>query len=139
LSGGLLFRGRDGALRDLASLHSTYRRVEETTRALRLLGSILAAHDATPVRWVLDRPVSNSGRLRDLMLRLAAEESWEWTVEVVWAPDKVLADADAVVVSSDSWVLDHAPAWLNLTAELLPVLSGATVVDLSRRDSESPA
>ena len=34
LSGGLIFQGRDGCLRDLASIHGTYRKVEETVPAL---------------------------------------------------------------------------------------------------------
>ena len=42
LSGGLIFRGRDGCFRDLASIHGTYRKVEETLPALNLIGSFLA-------------------------------------------------------------------------------------------------
>ncbi|MBI2433083.1 MAG: DUF434 domain-containing protein [Candidatus Hydrogenedentes bacterium] len=63
LSGGVLIRARDGCLRDLASLHGSYRRVEETEPALMLIGETLARLKAGHVRWYLDAPVSNSGRL----------------------------------------------------------------------------
>ncbi|MCB9780072.1 MAG: DUF434 domain-containing protein [Alphaproteobacteria bacterium] len=59
LSGGVLLRGRDGWLRDLASVHGSYRRVEETEEALDRL---VAALGDAQVTWILDRPVSNSGR-----------------------------------------------------------------------------
>src|SRR5919202_319462 len=39
LAGGVLLRGHDGAVRDLASVHGTYRTVEETTIALQALGA----------------------------------------------------------------------------------------------------
>src|SRR5262249_37142935 len=39
LSGGLILRGHDGALRDLASVHGTYRTITETPTALQALGS----------------------------------------------------------------------------------------------------
>lgn len=132
LSGGLLFRGRDGALRDLASLHSTYRRVEETTRALELVGETLALHGVAPVKWYLDRPVSNSGRLRDFMLRLAEDHGWDWRVSLVWAPDKTVAAQSDTAISSDSWVLDHSRAWFNLTEELLAAVPGVRVVELAK-------
>ncbi len=35
LAGGVLLRGRDGCLRDMASMHGSYRRVAETEPALR--------------------------------------------------------------------------------------------------------
>ena len=41
LAGGVLLLGRDGALRDMASMHGSYRKVEETSPALRLIGQTL--------------------------------------------------------------------------------------------------
>ena len=41
LGGGVVLRGRDGALRDLSSIHGTYRAVQETDRAIRLAASAL--------------------------------------------------------------------------------------------------
>jgi hypothetical protein len=115
LSGGVLLRGREGALRDLASVHGSYRQVDETMRSLALLGDTLAALGARHARWLLDRPVSNSGRLRGEIEALATERGWPWTVELQDAPDRTLAGAKGcVVASSDGNVLDRCEAWIGL-------------------------
>src|SRR5690606_28624071 len=62
LSGGVVLLCRDGAHRDLASVHGTYRHVFSTPRALALLCDVLAANAPQSVTWYLDSPVSNSGK-----------------------------------------------------------------------------
>lgn len=70
LSGGLLLIGRDGACRDLASLHGSYRKVQETVPALELIIDHLTAAGVAAVDFYLDRPVSNSGRLKVVLAGL---------------------------------------------------------------------
>lgn len=119
LSGGLLLCGRDGAHRDLASIHGTYRRVEETQPAIELIGAQLARQGVGAVCWFLDRPVSNSGRVRALLQDIAAAQRWPWQVEVVDDPDKPLAVSTAVVATADSWVLDQAVRSCDLSGEVI--------------------
>lgn len=118
LSGGLLLQGADGALRDLAGLSGSYRPVEETEEALRILGEGLQALGVPAVHVLLDAPVSNSGRLRARVLEHAA--GWPLPVEVSLHPD---VDAALIgmqrVVSSDSAVLDACVSWINLGAWLV--------------------
>src|SRR5262249_11806265 len=64
LAGGAILRGRDSALRDIASVHGTWRRSESTQQAIALVARSLPA---SGVAWVLDAPVSNSGRLAQLL------------------------------------------------------------------------
>ncbi|RMH05585.1 MAG: DUF434 domain-containing protein, partial [Planctomycetota bacterium] len=92
LGGGLLLVARDGCLRDLAGLGGTWRRVAETRPALEAVGAFLTAAGAAPVRWLLDRPVSNSGRLAALIRRLAQERDWPWRVETVDRVDERLRE-----------------------------------------------
>jgi hypothetical protein len=114
LSGGVLIRCRDGCVRDMSSVHGSYRSVAETEEAIRLIGEAL--HDAKPasVLWLLDQPVSNSGRLAQRIREMAAANSWQWSVEVVMNPDKVLRSSDQIVVTSDSNILDGVKGWINL-------------------------
>ncbi|UOQ71563.1 DUF434 domain-containing protein [Hymenobacter cellulosilyticus] len=86
LSGGVVLRGRDGALRDLSSVHGTYRAVQETDRAIRLVAAALLPLRPGPVRWLLDQPVSNSGRLAARLHELGPTLGLPWTAEVVWNP-----------------------------------------------------
>jgi hypothetical protein len=110
----MVLRGRDGALRDLSSIHGTYRAVQETDRAIRLAAAALDVLAPGPVRWLLDQPVSNSGRLAARLRELGSELGLSWTAEVVLNPDRVLTETTDVVVTSDSVVLDRASSWLNL-------------------------
>ena len=119
LSGGLILVGRDGCCRDLASVHGTYRKVEETKPAIELIADYLTEVGVTTVHFWLDRPVSNSGRLRALMEELLTPCRADWEIELVDNPDPVLAEYDGPVASSDSWVLDRCDSWVNLAAAII--------------------
>ncbi|MEM1321119.1 MAG: DUF434 domain-containing protein [Bacteroidota bacterium] len=116
LSGAYLFQGRDGTLRDIASVHGSYKRVRKTEAAILLVGQVLQAAGAGPTKWYFDQPVSNSGRLKTLLRELSEQHGFGWAIELVYNPDKALAQSDAVVVSSDGWILDQCTRWCNLGA-----------------------
>lgn len=133
LGGGVLLLCRDGCLRDLSSVHGSYRSVEETERAVALALDSLGALAPATVRWLLDRPVSNSGRLAQKVEALARARGHAWAVETVFNPDREMARARAAVaVTSDSNVLDAVARWTNLGAHLVARhVPNAWVVDLS--------
>ncbi len=114
LANGLLLLGRDGALRDMASMHGSYRKVAETDAALEAIGRTLHKHGVAACRWYLDRPVSNSGRLKRRIEQIAALHGWAWTVELVFNPDATLAQIATPVASADSGILDLCQSWVNL-------------------------
>ncbi len=138
LSGGLLFRARDGVLRDIASIHGSYRRVEQTQIAIELIGKHLQAVGTGPVRWLLDQPVSNSGRLKTRLRELAEERGWDWSIDLVFNPDHVLAAEEQIVISSDGWVMDHSPHWVNWLGYLVEqAIPEARIVDFSGNLAET--
>jgi hypothetical protein len=114
LSRAPVFIGRDSALRDLASVHGTYRSVEETESAARALGSALGKAGVRGAHVFLDRPVGNSGRLRAFLLELFKEGPLEVSVSLHDQVDQELIDACEIVASADAFILDHADAWLDL-------------------------
>jgi hypothetical protein len=119
LAEGIVFVSRDGSLRDLASIHGTYRSVEETEPAIALVGAELAALHPASVEWLLDRPVSNSGRLAAIIRAYSERHDLGWTVSVPFNPDKILSEGDRIVVTSDSSILDQAQRWFNLAARIV--------------------
>jgi len=119
LSGAILIRGRDGCIRDIASIHGSYHSVEETVPAIRRIGQTLASLGVVSAHWYFDAPVSNSGRLKRLFEAEAAAAGWNWTVSLEKNPDTILAESEAVVVTSDSWILDRTRAWANLAERLI--------------------
>lgn len=115
LAGGVILRARDGCLRDLASVHGTWRTVAQTERAIALVGERLQALEVAGSRWLLDRPVSNSGRLAATLRAAAAERGWRWEVAAIDGVDAALRTSTAVVASADSGILDRCGAWLDLS------------------------
>ena len=132
ISGGVIFKGRDGCYRDLASIHGTYRKVDETIPAIQLIGTFLYEAGAGEVLWLLDSPVSNSGRLKTLIGKLARENGWNCRVELSINPDAELKKSDSIVVSSDSVVLDYCKEWINLAPEIIKnKITDPWIVDIS--------
>ena len=119
LAGGVILTGRDGAYRDMASMHGSYRKVAETRPALKLLGRTLAALGVSDCRWLLDRPVSNSGRLKGIIEELAAARGWPWRVELVPNPDILLADP-AMGVEAACVRVAVPPTTVGVAVELPP-------------------
>jgi hypothetical protein len=132
MSGGMIFKGRDGCFRDLASIHGTYHKVSETIPALQFIGKFLKEAGVDQARWLLDSPVSNSGRLKTLIRELAERNGWNWEIDLLQSPDAELKKTDAIVASSDSVVLDECKRWTNLAAGIIAQeLHSAIIADLS--------
>jgi hypothetical protein len=132
LAGGVLLLGRDGCLRDMASVHGTFRQVSETQPAIELIGKQLARWPVTECVWYLDRPVSNSGRLKRVLSEIAAQFNWPWRIELEANPDRLLKLAEQVIVTSDSVILDAGPRWANLGRALVEsCVADAWLIDLS--------
>ena len=131
ISGGLIFRGRDGCCRDLASIHGTYRKVSETQPAIELIGRFLQQTGITQTLWLLDSPVSNSGRLKTMLGELARANNWNWQIELVTCPDARLIKSDSIVASSDSVILDKCGKWADLAGEIIKEhIPTAKIIDL---------
>jgi hypothetical protein len=132
LGGGILLLARDGTFRDMASMHGHYRKVAETLPALELIGKTLVSLEVAEAVWLLDRPVSNSGRLQQLILTTAENHGWNWKVELVFSPDPILIEAADPVASADSIVLDYCGHWINLGRwTVQQSVPNATIVDLA--------
>ncbi|MEQ8791642.1 MAG: DUF434 domain-containing protein [Pirellulaceae bacterium] len=132
LAGAVILHGGDGAYRDLCSVHGTYRRVQQTVAAMMHIGEILAEHRPTLCRWRLDRPVSNSGRLKTTLLETADRRGWNWEADLVADPDYELARSPHIVASSDRVVLDRCGRWFNLAREVVDRRApGAWIVALT--------
>lgn len=122
LGGGVLLRGRDGCIRDLASMHGTYRKVNETLPAIETIASTITALAPSQIIWLLDKPVSNSGRLKKMMLDFATQQMLHWDVKLAQNPDKLLVESKEIIATSDSAVLDTCGQWLNLADLILQTL-----------------
>jgi hypothetical protein len=132
LADGVVLLCRDGCCRDIAGIHRRYRKVTETLPVLRMVGETASAWGVSCCRWWLDKPVSNSGRLKAAILEAAADAGWKMEVELSFSPDHVLSHTGEIIATSDGIVLDRCQRWVNLArllvAERIPQ---ARLLDLS--------
>ena len=118
LSGSLLLEGMDGTFRDLAGLRGSYRIVDKTVQAVDLLIARLEELGVEQALFYLDQQVSNSGRLRALLLEQAENRAVEVQVELHPSVDGLLSRMERVV-TADAIILDKCGSWYNLNRTLI--------------------
>jgi hypothetical protein len=132
LAGGILILSRDGCYRDMASMHGSFRKVQETIPAIHIMGKVLTDLNVLRCLWYFDSPVSNSGRLKTTILEICDEQNWNWQVKLVQNPDPILADADQIVATADSVILDRCQRWFNLAHTVLSTaITDAQIINIA--------
>ena len=119
LSEAYIFEGLDGCFRDLYGVHGTYKRVNQTQQSIEWVAAFFKKSQAENLIWIFDKPVSNSGRIKQMIIDFAKENNLHWNVELEFNPDKFLAEHSEIIVSSDAWILDHCKNWFNLIGYLI--------------------
>jgi hypothetical protein len=119
LSGAYIFEGADGCFRDLSGVHGTYKRVMQTPTSIELVAGFFRKSGAAELVWIFDKPVSNSGRIKQMVLDYSVEHHLSWSGGLEFNPDKFLVEHADIAVSSDAWILDHCKNWFNLVGHLI--------------------
>lgn len=119
LSEAYVFEGLDGCIRDLSGVHGTYKRVNQTQKAIELVAAFHTKNNIRKLVWIFDQPVSNSGRIKQLVLEYAEQNQLNWEADLQFNPDKFLAESSEIIISSDAWILDHCKEWFNLIGYLI--------------------
>ncbi|MGK6343605.1 DUF434 domain-containing protein [Chryseobacterium sp. DT-3] len=119
LSGAYVFEGLDGCVRDLSGVYGTYKRVNQTQRAVELVAEFFHKAGLEKLVWIFDQPVSNSGRIKQVILDFAQENSLNWEAGLEYSPDKFLTENSRIAASSDAWILDNCGEWFNLIGYLI--------------------
>ena len=118
LSGSPVFYCRDGVLRDLAGLRGTYRIIDKTQEAIRLLLGHLELLNIPEAVFYLDAPVSNSGRLSGLIRQYAQGYNLSVQTQIIPDVDRVLEQMEGVI-SGDAIILNRCKSWLNIMPLIL--------------------
>ena len=128
---GTLLLCMDGAVRDLAGLHGTYRPIPETDGAVRMIGAVLERYGAAAAEFYFDAPVSNAGRLAHQVRETLRDFPFRVAVRTEDHIDGLLSDQDNVV-TGDSVILNRCGSWINLSRIILrECLPEYPFVDLS--------
>ena len=119
LSEAYVFEGTDGCFRDLSGVHGTYKRVNQTQKSIELVAVFFKQSQSENLIWIFDKPVSNSGRIKQMIVDFAQENNLNWKVELEFNPDKYLVENSEIMMSSDAWILDNCINWFNLVGYLI--------------------
>lgn len=131
LSNAYVFQGQDGFIRDLSSVYGTYKKVKQTSLAIEMIADFFRKEKIKKALWLFDKPVSNSGRLKQMIEETASAHQLNWEAQLVNNPDKLMAESDNIAVTSDAWILDHASSNFNLMKYMLSQMSEKeTVISL---------
>ena len=123
LSNAYVFKGLDGYFRDLSSVYGTYKKVKQTAQAIELIADFFAKEKVKKIHWIFDQPVSNSGKLKQIIEEIAVLNHYNWKVDLVNNPDKMIAESNLIAVTSDAWILDNSAANFNLIKYILAELN----------------
>jgi hypothetical protein len=108
----------DGAIRDLANLKGSYHIIDKTQDAVRLVLGKLDELKVKKATIYLDKPISNSGRLKSYINAIARDYKVEVNVELHDGVDKMLYGKKNVI-SGDCIVLDEAVSWYPLYRDII--------------------
>lgn len=129
LSGSPIFCCRDGVLRDLAGLRGTYRVIDKTQEAVRLLLGHLELLNIPEAVFYLDAPVSNSGRLSGLIRECSHEYNISVQTQIIPDVDQVLEQIEGVI-SGDAIILNRCQSWLNVVPAIAKQIESVWEIQL---------
>ena len=118
LSNSILLKCMDGTIRDLAGLRGTYRIIDKTQLAIVMIGEMLEKNKVGKAIFYLDAPVSNSGKLKERILELLDEFSFNVQIENINNVDAILETLDNVI-TTDAVILDRCKSWINLNKKII--------------------
>jgi hypothetical protein len=94
------------------------------------IAELLAEAPPAEVHWILDRPVSNSDHVGQMLEEFARERGLPWSYRLDHNPDLFLMQRGGLVVSSDALILDGDVRWVDLLSPLVERTAGAWRVEL---------
>ncbi len=113
-SGSTLLSCMDGTIRDLAGLRGTYRIIDKTDMAIETIRNVLETEGVKEAHFLIDAPISNSGRLSGKIEDMFTGSRVKAESEVINDVDRNLYDKEKVI-TSDAIILDNCRSWFNLT------------------------
>jgi len=133
VKGKIICLADDGFVRDIAGLSGGYRATKETAQALDLIMDFLQTAGLAEVRFFLDSPIRGSGTLAGRIRALMATRGIKGDAEAVKVPERLMADWEGIVASSDGAVIDQAKQVFDLAGHVITRYLGITVPTMKER------
>jgi hypothetical protein len=114
LSGKVLLRANDGAVRDLAGQSARFRLSELSERVVDVVFRFLGAFRPREVLFLFDAPMSRSALLAMRYEQRLRRSGLLGEARIAPVPEREFPYAECVVASSDREVLEKSNRWLDL-------------------------
>ena len=109
----------DAFIRDISGVSGTYRDAPETTQALDLIIDLLIAAASAEVLFLLDSPISGSGKLAARIRGLMAERGLSGDAQAVKVPERVMVGYQGIIATSDTALIDQSEQVFDLAGHLI--------------------
>jgi hypothetical protein len=119
LSGRPLILGDDGFIRDISGLSGNFKKTEKSAEALRLILRTLKKAKPSHTLFLLDAPISKSGRLALEVRNLLKIENLSGDAMAVGVPEKILIGFPGIIATSDTAIIDRSEEVVDLAGYII--------------------
>jgi len=119
LSGQPLILGDDGFIRDISGLSGNFKKTKKTDEALQLIIDILKKWKPHQTLFLLDAPISMSGKLAQEIRGWLKQEGLPGDAMAVKVPEKTLIGFPGVVATSDTAIIDQSKKVIDLAGYIV--------------------
>jgi hypothetical protein len=129
----------DAFIRDISGVSGTYRESPETTQALGLLIDLLVAADPSECLFLLDAPISGSGKLAARIRGLMAERDLSGDALAVKVPEQIMVGYQGIIATSDTALIDQSAQVFDLAGHLIKEQLKIPYIDLREKPFGAPS
>ena len=119
LSGRPLILGDDGYVRDISGLSGSFKKTKRTDEAIQFILEALKAWKPRQTLFLLDAPISMSGRLAEEIRDRLKRENLLGDAMAVKVPEKILIGFPGIVATSDTDIIDRSKKVLDLAGYVI--------------------
>jgi hypothetical protein len=123
----------DAFIRDISGVSGTYRDAPETMQSLDLIIDLLIAAAPAEVLFLLDAPISDSGKLAARIRGLMAERGLPGDAQAVKVPERVMVGYQGIIATSDTALIDQSEQVFDLAGHLITQHLKTPYIDLRKR------
>ncbi|MDY1591314.1 MAG: DUF434 domain-containing protein [Methanofastidiosum sp.] len=112
------FVSMDGVLRDIRNVSKKHRITNETLESVALILNLLKKYRPVYTQFYLDKIMSESGRLSEIVRKGMKERGLNGDSETVSSADYVLKNKEGIVATNDSAIIVSAKKFIDLPSKV---------------------
>jgi len=115
---GKVFVSMDGLLRDTRNVSRKHRITKETLKSIDLILDILKRYPPKQTQFYLDKMMSKSGELSEILRKGLEERNLRGDSETVSSVDHTLKNKDGVIATNDSAIISQVERFIDLPSKI---------------------